>query len=108
MFKNFAFPNTITVGGKKNKGKQAALSPHLSADAVRKPSVPFHCRWPIKAFPARQTPLAIDSIIVQAASMAKSHADAPLRGSVAGTVLQAAWTEALSGWHSHRCTEGQL
>lgn len=81
---------------------------HLSADAIRQASIPFYCRGPIKAFPPRQTPLAVDGIIVQAAPMAKSHADAPLRGSVAGTVLQAAWTEALRGWHSHRCTKGKL
>lgn len=93
---------------KTKQNKQAALFPHLGADAVRQSSVPFHRCWPIKAFSARQTPLAIDCVVVQATSMTKPQADAPLRGSVAGTVLQAAWTEALSGWHSHRRTEGQL
>lgn len=102
----FFFFTIISLWKKKKVNKQ--LSPHLSADAVRHPSIPFHCRWPIKAFPARQTPLAIEGVIVQTTSMPKPHANAPLRGSVAGTVLQAAWTETLSGWHSHRCTEGQL
>lgn len=93
---------------KRTKNVNLNKKPHLGADAVRQCSLPLHCCWPVKAFPPRQTPLAIYSVIMQATSMGKPHADAPLRGSVAGTVLQAAWAEALSGWHSHRCTERQL
>lgn len=72
------------------------------------PRIPLHHRRTIKPFSARQTPFTVNSVVVQAGTLAERDAHTPERGPVTGAVLQATGTDALGQGHGYGTAEGQL